>query len=146
MVIREIEEKDVEQVYVIEMESFDSPWSRASILGEIISPRSHYLVVDVEDEIIAYAGLWKIFNEGHITNIAVKKGYRHKGLGFLLMQDLVRYSKDHAIEKLTLEVRVGNLAALTLYKKLGFEEAGRRKGFYDNPTEDAIIMWKNQLS
>lgn len=146
MVIREINEVDVEQIYAIEVESFSSPWSREAVLMEVISPRSHYLVVDVESEIIGYAGLWKIFDEGHITNIAVKQGYRHKGLGYLLMLELIKYAKINEIGKLTLEVRVSNLAALTLYKKLGFEEAGRRKAFYDDPTEDAIIMWKNDLN
>ena len=144
MEIREILEKDVEQVYAIELEAFSSPWSRESILMEVISPRSHYLVMDYEGEIIGYAGLWKIFDEGHITNIAVKKGYRNRGFGLLLMERLMEHAQDNQIEKLTLEVRCGNFQALKLYKKLGFVEAGRRKGFYDLPKEDAIIMWKEQ--
>jgi ribosomal-protein-alanine N-acetyltransferase len=144
MEIRKILEKDVEQVYAIELEAFSSPWSRESILMEVISPRSHYLVMDNEGEIIGYAGLWKIFDEGHITNIAVKKRYRNRGFGLLLMERLMEHAQDNQIDKLTLEVRCGNFQALKLYKKLGFVEAGRRKGFYDRPKEDAIIMWKEQ--
>jgi len=145
MEIREIVEKDVEQVYAIELEAFSSPWTRASILMEVISPRSHYLVMENEGEIIGYVGLWKIFDEGHITNIAIKKGYRNRGFGLLLMEKLMDHAQENQIEKLTLEVRCGNFQALKLYKKLGFVEAGRRKGFYDLPKEDAIIMWKEQL-
>ncbi|MCF8019602.1 ribosomal protein S18 alanine N-acetyltransferase [Petrocella atlantisensis] len=145
MEIREIVEKDVEQVYAIELEAFSSPWTRESILMEVISPRSHYLVMENEGEIIGYAGLWKIFDEGHITNIAVKKGYRNRGLGLILMEKLMAHAQENQIKKLTLEVRCGNFQALKLYKKLGFVEAGRRKGFYDFPKEDAIIMWKEQL-
>ncbi|MDF1615981.1 ribosomal protein S18-alanine N-acetyltransferase [Petrocella sp. FN5] len=145
MEIRKILEKDVEQIYTIELEAFSSPWTRESILMEVISPRSHYLVMENEDEIIGYAGLWKIFDEGHITNIAVKKGFRNRGLGLLLMEQLMDHAKENQIKKLTLEVRCSNFQALKLYKKLGFAEAGRRKGFYDLPKEDAIIMWKEQL-
>ncbi|PKM57430.1 MAG: ribosomal-protein-alanine N-acetyltransferase [Firmicutes bacterium HGW-Firmicutes-3] len=145
MEIREILEKDVEQVYAIELEAFSSPWSRESILMEVVSPRSHYLVMENEGEIIGYAGLWKIFDEGHITNIAVKKGFQNRGLGLILMERLMEHAQENQIEKLTLEVRCGNFQALKLYKKLGFVEAGRRKGFYDLPKEDAIIMWKAQL-
>ena len=144
MEIRKIHEKDVEQVYAIELEAFSSPWTRESILMEVISPRSHYLVMENEGEIIGYAGLWKIFDEGHITNIAVKKGYRNRGLGLLLMERLIDHAQENQIKRLTLEVRCGNFQALKLYKKLGFIEAGRRKGFYDFPKEDAIIMWKEQ--
>jgi len=144
MEIRKIHEKDVEQVYAIELEAFSSPWTRESILMEVISPRSHYLVMENESEIIGYAGLWKIFDEGHITNIAVKKGYRNRGLGLLLMERLIDHAQESQIKRLTLEVRCGNFQALKLYKKLGFIEAGRRRGFYDFPKEDAIIMWKEQ--
>lgn len=142
MLIRDITEKDVEQIYEIELEAFSSPWSRESILMEVISSKSRYLVVDVEGEILGYAGLWKIFDEGHVTNIAVKKGYRHKGLGRAMMEQLISDTKCEGVGSFTLEVRASNVGALKLYRSLEFEEAGRRKNFYEKPREDAIIMWK----
>lgn len=142
MEIRWINERDVEQIFDIEQEAFTSPWSREAILTEVISPKSHYLVADVDGEVIGYAGLWKIFDEGHVTNIAVKNGYRHRGVGKALMERLMEACGEMGIARYTLEVRVSNLNAIKLYSSLGYEAAGIRKNFYDKPNEDAMIMWK----
>lgn len=142
MEIRWITRQDVEQIYAIELEAFTSPWSRQAILTEVISEKSYYLVAVVDDEVIGYAGLWKIFDEGHITNIAVKWGYRNKGIGKTLMQKLIAESMEVGIHRFTLEVRVSNERAIHLYESLGFNTAGVRKNFYDKPNEDALIMWK----
>ncbi len=144
MVIRNILDSDVNQIYAIEKESFSSPWSREAILSEVSSERSHYMVVEIDGEIIAYAGLWKIFDEGHITNIAVKDSYRNKGVGKGgLMSSLLTNTAKIGIDSFTLEVRRSNIGAIKLYESLGFEVAGIRKNFYDKPNEDALIMWKH---
>lgn len=101
------------------------------------------MVVEIDGEIIAYAGLWKIFDEGHITNIAVKDSYRNKGVGKGLMSSLLTNTAKIGIDSFTLEVRRSNIGAIKLYESLGFEVAGIRKNFYDKPNEDALIMWKH---
>lgn len=142
MIVRNITEADVEQVYQIEQDVFSSPWSKTSIMTEVISPKCHYKVVEADGEILGYAGLWKIIDEGHITNIAVKEGRRNQGLGRALIEALVEECRAIDVKRYTLEVRVSNEAAIGLYKNLNFEVAGVRKNFYDKPNEDALIMWK----
>lgn len=142
MIIRELHEKDVDQVYRIECDNFKQPWTKAALLGEIESERSHYLVAELKDEIAGYVGFWKIFDEGHITNIAVDRKYQNKGIGSQLVEGILSLGVGLGIHKFTLEVRVGNAAAIALYKKYGFESVGIRKGFYDLPKEDAMIMWR----
>lgn len=142
MVVRNIREADVEQVYEIEQATFASPWSRTSIMTEVISPKCHYKVIEDKGLIIGYAGLWKIIDEGHITNIAVKEGYRNKGMGRMLIEALIDECQAIGVDRYTLEVRVSNQPAIALYERLGFESAGVRKNFYDQPNEDAMIMWR----
>ncbi len=140
--IRELSNKDVPHVYAIECENFPQPWTREALLGEIASDRSHYLVALDDDEVIGYIGFWKIFDEGHITNVAVKKTVHHKGIGSQLVEGMLALGHGLGIDRYTLEVRVGNEPAIGLYMKYGFAEAGLRKGFYDSPKEDAMIMWR----
>lgn len=142
MVVRNITEADVDQVFALEQAIFSSPWTRTAIMTEVISPKCHYKVIDRDGEILGYAGLWKVIDEGHITNIAVKEGYRNKGLGRMLIEALVEECRKLDVDRYTLEVRVSNEPAIALYKSLGFETAGVRKNFYDKPKEDALIMWK----
>lgn len=143
MEIRKMIEKDINQIHEIESEAFSVPWTIESIMMEVINKRSHYLVIDLDGEIVGYAGLWKIFDEGHINNIAIKKCHRNKGLGRLLMEALIAQSKTHGMMKFTLEVRVSNNQAIKLYEGLGFKEEGIRKEFYNDPKENAIIMWRD---
>lgn len=134
---------DVEQVYSIEQSTFPNPWSKESFEKEMTSnTHSLYMVIEEESEILAYAGLWNIAGEGHITNIAVKKDKRGLGLGRRITESLIGEGNKIGIMAFTLEVRKSNTVATQLYKKLGFIIAGVRKNFYYNPKEDAYIMWK----
>ena len=90
---------------------------------------------------IGYGGMWLILDEAHITNIAVHPEHRRRGVGRLLMETLMKEAVILKMERMTLEVRVSNKAAISLYKSLGFEEGGIRKGYYSNDREDALIMW-----
>jgi ribosomal-protein-alanine N-acetyltransferase len=85
--------------------------------------------------------MWLILDEAHITNIAVHPGHRRRGVGRLLMETLMKEAVRLNMERMTLEVRVSNKEAISLYKSLGFEEGGIRKGYYSNNREDALIMW-----
>ncbi len=142
MITRLLEEKDINRIHEIECANFSAPWTKESLLGEIISERSHYIVVENNGEVIGYCGFWKIFDEGHITNIAVDQPYQGKGVGSRLIKEMLELGKTLDVVSYTLEVRVSNLQAIGLYEKFGFENVGIRKNFYDNPNEDAMIMWK----
>lgn len=140
--IRLMIETDIEQVSEIENATFSSPWSRQDFIDSLIREDTIYLVAYEEDKILGYCGLWNIVNEGNINNVAVAKEYRGSQIGFKMLTRLIELGNAQKIEAYTLEVRQSNNAAIKLYQKLGFVEEGLRKNFYENPKEDAIIMWK----
>jgi ribosomal-protein-alanine N-acetyltransferase len=86
--------------------------------------------------------MWHVVNEGHINNIAVDEPYRRLGVGSLLMDKLFELAHEKEMIGLTLEVRIGNRAAMGLYHKYGFKVDGIRKNYYADTKEDAAVMWK----
>lgn len=141
MIIRPLQYDDIDKVYEIECEVFPQPWSIESLKAEFESEKSHYLIVELEGVIVGYGGFWKIFDEGHITNIAIDPHKQGEGLGGKLLDAMLLLGHGLDIHDFTLEVRASNESAKRLYKSRRFEEAGLRKGFYDYPKEDALIMW-----
>lgn len=142
MIIRQADAGDVDAIHGIERLCFPDPWSRESIESEFKNnPRAFYVVAEAEGEIVGYAGLWWIEDEGHITNVAVKPGWRGRHVGQLLIETLLDHTGQHGIRHFTLEVRAGNEAARNLYEKFGFQTEGIRKGYYRVGHEDALIMW-----
>lgn len=141
MVIRQMKEEDMDQVYAIESSSFSRPWSRESFLQSLSNPRNLYLVAEEGGNILGYCGLWGIVGEGEITNVAVDKRYRNQGIGEAILGELIKQAGAMGIEAFTLEVRLSNLSAIHLYHKLGFRDTAIRKNYYEAPTEDALIMW-----
>ena len=91
---------------------------------------------------VGYIGVWKIVDEGHITNVAVSPDYRRMQIGSALLKNMLEITAEEGIVRHTLEVRTGNEAAIGLYEKFGFETAGVRKGYYEDNGEDALIMWR----
>lgn len=141
MVIRPMEEKDIPFVHEIECSIFSMPWSKEAFGKSIQDLHNIYLVVEQDGEIIAYCGLWGVVGEGQINNVAVESSYRNRGIGRKMLQSLIDIGRNKGLESFTLEVRVSNLSAIALYHRLGFQDAGIRKSFYEAPTEDALIMW-----
>ena len=143
--IRSMTEQDIPQMAEIEKMVFPSPWSEAAFRSEWEDNlMAVYLVLADEncpDKVLAYGGLWKIFDEGHITNVAVRPEEQGKKLGRMLLHALIQWSWANGIRRMTLEVRTGNQKAIGLYEKAGFREAGVRPGYYDEGREDALIMW-----
>ncbi len=141
--IREMLEKDIDQVLEIEKEVFSTPWSREAFRLEITKNiLAKYLVAEIEKEVVGYGGLWLIVDEGHITNIAVDEKHRNNGVGNLLLEGLIDICIDRNAKAMTLEVRKSNEIAKNLYKKYGFKEYGIRPKYYSDDNEDAVIMWK----
>ena len=132
------------QIHEIEKECFTAPWSLSALNAEVERPTSIGLMaLDASGTIVAgHISMRHVINEGHISNIAAAKAHRRKGIASLLLQNLINEAAKREMIGLTLEVRVSNHAAISLYKKFGFETEGQRKNYYANPTEDAFIMWK----
>ncbi len=141
MLIRNMCEEDLSKVYEIECNIFPDPWSESDFRKSIADPNNIYLVVEEQDEIVAYCGLWGVIGEGQINNVAVIKSCRGRGIARNMLTDMLEQGRVQGLESFTLEVRVSNLSAITLYQSLGFQDCGVRKNFYDNPNEDALIMW-----
>lgn len=140
MIYRRMKESDLSQVIEIEQAAFTAPWSYKSLLSSLQNQDNIYLAAEENEEIAGYLGVWCIAGEGVINNIAVKEGWRSKGIGYGLLIHMFQEGVNKSIEVFTLEVRESNEQAIRLYEKAGFQTAGRRKNFYQKPAEDGIIM------
>lgn len=135
----------IEPILVIEKESNGSPWSPLSFEKEIDHEPTEFLVATKGGDVVGYAGAWIIADECHVTTIAVAPEYRRQGLGKKMMDEILARSKDRGVLCATLEVRADNEAAIKMYEKLGFVISGKRKAYYPDNKEDAVIMWLNDL-
>ncbi|MFV9511851.1 ribosomal protein S18-alanine N-acetyltransferase [Tepidibacillus sp. LV47] len=135
---------DVDRIWEIEQLSFSTPWSLQAFVNELTTNKyAYYFVLEFDQKIVGYVGMWLLFDEAHITNVAIDPAFRGKKLGELLMRYVMNTAKAFGANRMTLEVRVSNHVAISLYKKLGFKEEGIRKNYYADTFEDAIIMWVN---
>jgi len=136
--------RDLGDILKIEKLSFSTPWSKQAFLSELLdNDRAYYLVAKVNDRAVGYIGIWLVAGEGHITNVAVHPEYRRRGIGHQLLTAVERLASERGVTRLTLEVRVSNEAAQSLYRKLGYAPAGIRRRYYRDNDEDALIMWKD---
>lgn len=142
MVIRLMNENDIAEVIKIENEIFSLPWKKDDFLRSIKNQANIYLVVELEEAIVGYCGLWGIVDEGHINNVAVAKEHQNKGIAYKMLKKLIEEGIIQGLKYFTLEVRASNKAAIHLYEKLGFKTVGIRPNFYNAPKEDGIIMWR----
>ena len=132
----------LDAVHAIECLSFSDPWPKEDILNEINRENAICLVALTNNVLSGFITARQVADEGHICNLAVHEDFRQKGAGSALLTALEKEAKARKLVGLTLEVRIGNRAAMALYHKHGFKVEGYRKGFYRYPTEDAAIMWK----
>ena len=143
LTVRPMEAKDLCRVTAIEKETFSIPWSEKAFSDSMNLPYTIYLVAETPDaQIAGYCGLYQVFSEGEITNVAVAPAYRRQGVAGTMLTQLLEQGKHRGIESFFLEVRRSNLSARRLYEKLGFCGDGIRKNFYEKPREDAVILWK----
>ena len=141
IVIRPMTIDDVDGVFEVEKNCFEHYWSKGEFEKEMKNDVARYLVADIDGKIVGYVGIWFVAGEGHITNVAVHSDYRGQKIGDILIKHLVKMCKENNIFAMTLEVRVSNIVAQSLYKKYGFKLAGIRKEYYSDNKEDAMIMW-----
>lgn len=132
----------ISQIAALERACFSAPWSEKLLEDALFDPQASFIVAeDGEGGVMGYAGLHVVLDEGYIDNVAVRPDCRGQGVASALLGVFCRFGQAH-LAFLTLEVRAGNRPAIQLYLKHGFEQVGRRKDYYRQPTEDAIIMTK----
>lgn len=142
--IHRLRREDVEAVSRIEEDSFSMPWSPKDFEELVEAPGTLYLVAEADGETAGCCGVTDISGEGDINNVVVAAKFRNRGIAQALLRELLRQGEEMGIGDFTLEVRVGNAAAIHVYEKLGFVSEGVRPGFYDKPKEDAVIMWRRR--
>jgi ribosomal-protein-alanine N-acetyltransferase len=147
MMITKMTENHVAQVAELEKICFGTEaWSERSVASELENKLSLWLVAIVGGSVAGYVGSQTVIDESDMMNVAVHPEHRRQGIAEMLINDLVDALKEKGSHSLTLEVRASNEPAIALYEKLGFEQVGRRKNYYRNPREDALILrkeWEN---
>jgi len=141
MQIVEMKIHHIGDILKVENECFSSPWTEKMFMEELSGKFSRYYVAMIDEKAVAYMGMWFLSGEGHITNIAVGKDYRRKGVAKALLSHFIALAKEENLEFMTLEVRASNTPAISLYESFGFSYAGVRKNYYDNK-EDALVLTK----
>lgn len=134
-----MQQSHIAAVAALEQTCFSEPWSAAALAEELDNPHAVFRVAVEGDALLGYVGMHHLVDEGFVTNVAVSPAARRRGVARALLADLSAYGKVHNLYRITLEVRVGNTAARTLYESEGYTLDGVRPNFYRAPTEDAAI-------
>lgn len=143
--IRRMESLDLEQVAELEKVCFSESWSYGLLEAGVHSPYDVYYVYEQDGRILGYCNLRLLAGEGEVQRIAVLPEYRRLGLARKMMAAMVDYARENMAVSISLEVRESNLSARKLYETYGFTAEAVRRGYYHNPSEDAVIMWKRDL-
>ena len=131
----------IEKIAELEKICFSTPWSKEGILDSF-KRGTKFLVAERLGEALGYIGISCILDEGYITNVAVFPEFRKQGVATALFKEVFSLALENGLKFVSLEVRESNKNAISLYEKLGFKTEGKRKNFYENPREDALILTK----
>ena len=142
MILTKMTSDHVSQIAQLEKLCFSDPWSENSIASELQNKLAFWLVAAEGNTVTGYIGSQTVMDETDMMNVAVHPDFRRRGIAEALVNGLVEHLKELGSHCLTLEVRASNDPAISLYEKLGFSEIGRRKNYYRNPKEDALILRK----
>ena len=146
LVVAEMTAEDIPAVHAIESASFPTPWPPYAFRQELETNRlARYIVVRAGERVIGYAGIWLMVDEAHMTTFAVLPAYRRRGIGGLLLVELMELAAELGAVVCTLEVRLSNAAARRLYQDFGFKPVGVRPRYYTDNGEDALIMTTDRL-
>jgi len=141
----EYREGDILEILSIERESFPTPWSEAIFRNELASPLSSILIARTKQGqatcVAGYTVYWRVVDETHVHNIAVRKDLQRRGIASSLLMEVIERTRREGARWATLDVREGNLPARMLYQKMGFSVKGVRPGYYTDTRENAVIMW-----
>ncbi|WP_294580706.1 ribosomal protein S18-alanine N-acetyltransferase [uncultured Thomasclavelia sp.] len=143
MIIRRMELQDIDEVVALEQELFTSPWSKDDFIYEIEKNAfSTILILQEDDQIAGYLGMWNLGDQSQITTLGVKKQYQGRGFAKALMNKCIEITKYLGYDNISLEVRVSNQKAIKLYQQFGFQTVAIRKDYYQDNHEDAYLMIK----
>ena len=148
VLIKKMEKPDVDDIFEIEKAAYgEHHWSKESFYNELDNNISNYFVAQIPEtrKIVGYLGSWFIVDECHITNVAVTPDFRRQNIAQQLLTALIDECYKNMIKYITLEVRVSNVAAISLYEKFGFKSIGVRKKYYQDNNEDALIMFTENI-
>ena len=135
------EEKDLPFVMELDREAFFDPWSLGTWQEELKNKIAVWLVEELNNQVVGYAGIWVVAVEAQVMRVAVKEELRNQGLGLVLTRALIQKAWDAGAEAVTLEVRESNVAAQKVYERCGFVSEGVRPNYYEDTHEGAVIMW-----
>jgi ribosomal-protein-alanine N-acetyltransferase len=141
-----LEESHIPAILEIEREVNSAPWSERSFRNELTHAHGVFLTAIGDGNVVGYGGFWMVVDEAHITTVAVAKEFQRKGIGRKMMIELLTRAKAQGMACSTLEVRAGNEPAIKLYENLGYVTAARRKSYYPDNKEDALVMWLHSLT
>jgi len=142
--IREAKASDLETVSELEGRSFSNPWHPDTFRSLLKRDRVRVLVgEDPEEGVVGYAVVWWVLDQAELANLAVREDHRGRGIGSALLDGVIAHLEVQEVETLFLEVRMSNRSATRLYGSRGFTQISIRKGYYQNPREDARILVKH---
>jgi ribosomal-protein-alanine N-acetyltransferase len=138
---------EIDSIMAVEAASFFNPWTRAMYEAELRNEgvAFFFLARDKTDRVVGFCSFWRILDELHINNLAVIPDARRSGIGSALLARVLDEARDMGASRALLEVRRSNEAARRLYERFGFTTAGVRHGYYSDPVEDAIVLWREHL-
>ncbi|MDH6061446.1 ribosomal protein S18-alanine N-acetyltransferase [Chrysosporum bergii ANA360D] len=140
--------EDINAILELDQACFGGLWTMEGYQRELNSPNSELLGLSSRfalPKLIGMGCFWAILEEAHITILAIHPQYQRQGLGQALLYSLLKTASDRGLERATLEVRASNVAAISLYEKFGFKIAGRRRLYYQDNGEDALVLWLSDL-
>jgi ribosomal-protein-alanine N-acetyltransferase len=131
---------DLARVMQIELQCFTMPWSEATFRGLLRRADADLLVAEESNEVVGYTVFWCVLDQGELGNVSVAPGWRRRGIGEGLIRAVLDCARERGVRQVFLEVRVSNVGAQRLYERFGFVEIGRRRNYYLDPVEDALVM------
>ncbi len=142
--VRRMEARDLDRVMEIERQSYTMPWTESTFRGLLRRADADLFVAEtVEGDLAGYAVSWAVLDQGELGNVAVAPEWRHRGIAHCLLDAVILRAAERRVKELFLEVRVSNSTARQLYLSYGFRDVGRRRNYYMEPVEDALVMRKD---
>jgi ribosomal-protein-alanine N-acetyltransferase len=138
--IRRMRLADLARVMEIELQSFTMPWSEATFRGLLRRSDADLFVAEEKTVVVGYSVFWCVLDQGELGNVSVAPGWRRRGIGEALVRAVLTHARDRGVREIFLEVRVSNMGAQKLYERYGFQQVGRRRNYYTEPVEDALVM------